>query len=242
MKTSRILPVLALAAMMVSCVKPDSKEIHFSVLGDSFSAYEGTVDPETNDVYPYNQAGLTGPEQMWFSQVSNSTGWVIERNNSFSGALICNFDDYNSGSYFAPYSYLCRMDNLGHPDVIFVFGGTNDIYRHTPLGDYVYDNWTTEQLCAFRPGLAYLFDGLKRQYPLAELYCLIDMELCINDSTIDDETRQAFIESMHRVAEHYQVKCIDIYGIKKTLWHPDVEGQEIIASQVIEALEIDFNI
>ena len=241
MKIKQIIAMMVAFSALTACVK-EPKIPSFSILGDSFSAYEGFVDPETNDVYPYDMLGLTGAEQMWWSQVADSTGWVMERNNSFSGALVCNFDGFSSGNYYAPHSYLRHMGDLGNPDVIFVFGGTNDIYQRAPLGDFVYSDWTEEQLSTFRPAMAYLFDGLKRLHPHAEIYCLVDMELCINDITIDDETRQAFIESMHRIADHYQVQCIDLYGIRKTHWHPDVKGQEIIARQVIEYVMADFNV
>lgn len=237
MKIKQIIVIMVAFSALTACVK-EPKIPTFSILGDSFSAYEGFVDPDSNAVYPYNQLGLTGTEQMWWSQVADSTGWVMERNNSFSGALVCNFDGFGSGSYYAPHSFLRRMDNLGNPDVIFVFGGTNDIYQRAPLGDFVYSDWTEEQLCSFRPAMAYLFDGLKRMYPHAEIYCLVDMELCINDAAIDDETRQAFIESMHRISSYYNMQCIDLYAIHKSHWHPDASGQKGIADQILEYIEM----
>jgi len=239
----RFLPLLAmaLAFMMSACVKTP-EPTRFSILGDSFSALEGYVDPDSNDPFIYyNDIGVTGPELMWWSKVVDSTGWVLERNNSFSGALVCNFEDFVTGEHYAPNSYIRRMDNLGNPNVILVFGGTNDIYKKAPLGDYEYSGWTEEQLCTFRPAMAYLLESLKQHHPRAKIYLLVDMELCISDTTIDDETRQAFIESMHHIASHYNVSCIDLYGIHKDLWHPDVQGQEDIARQVIEALAVDFD-
>lgn len=241
MNMKKILLFISLAMVMAACVKPD-EPVRFSILGDSFSSYKGYVTPETNDVFPYDKIGVTGPEQMWWAQVADSTGWIIERNNSFSGTLVSNFQDFNSGTYYAPNSFICRMDNLGNPDVILVFGATNDIYQRAPLGEYVYADWTEEQLCTFRPAMCYIIDGLKRQYPKAEIYVLVDMELCINDHSIEEETRQAFIESMHHVAEHYHVKSIDIFGIHKSSWHPNVQGQEDIARQVIEALLPEINV
>ena len=237
----KILLFLAVAIVMAACVKP-ADPVRFSILGNSFSAYEGYVFPETNDVFPYDGIGVTGPEQMWWSQVADSTGWTIERNNSFSGSLVCNYNDFNSGEYYAPNSFIRRMDNLGAPDVILVFGATNDIYHRAPLGEYVYADWTEEQLCTFRPAMCYLIDGLKRQYPKAEIYILVDMELCINDHSIEEETRQAFIESMHHVADHYHVNSIDIFGIHKSSWHPNAQGQDDIARQVIEALLPEVNV
>ena len=240
----RLLPILVLAVMMSACVEPNEPTTtRFSVLGDSFSALEGTVDPETNDVWTsYAHVGVTSSEQMWWHKVATEMGWAMDKNNSFSGSLVSNFYDFDSGDYYARYSYLRRMDYLGNPDVIFVFGGTNDIYKKAPLGDFVYSEWTEEQLYAYRPAMAYLLDYLKRQHPNAKIYFLIDMELCINDETIEDATRQAYIESMHRIANHYNVDCIDIYGIHKSYWHPNAQGQDDIARQVLEALGLDFNV
>lgn len=86
--------VLAFAAMMSACTKTpgDSDALRFSILGDSYSTFEGYVHPDSNDVYPYQNIGLTGVEQMWWAQVADSTGWILEKNNSFSGALMCNYD------------------------------------------------------------------------------------------------------------------------------------------------------
>lgn len=247
MKMKRLVPVLALAftALMSSCVKPDEpKEIRFSILGDSYSTYADNVDPETNDVYPYEINGLTGVEQMWWHILATEKAWPLEKNNSFSGALVCNMDYVN---YYGPYSFLRRMDDLGNPDVIFIFGATNDACAHdddnvpiVSLGDYVYSDWTEEQLCTFRPALAYLFENLKRKHPKAELYFLLDMDLGSGGIALD--RRDAFIESIHQISNHYHVKCIDLEGIQKSHWHPNVQGQETIARQVIEALEIDFNV
>ena len=240
----RLLPILALALLLSACGDPqEPSNVCFSILGNSFSALEGTVDPESNDVWSsYPNVGVTSPEQMWWHKVVTRTGWDLVKNNSFSGSLMSNYDGFNSGGYYAPHSFIRRMDDLGDPDVIFVFGGTNDIFRRAPLGDYVYSDWTDEQLSTFRPAMAYVLDNLKRQHPDAEVYFLVDMELCISDGTIEEATRQAFIESMHRIASHYNVNCIDIYGIHKKWWHPDDQGQKDIARQVIEVLEADFNV
>lgn len=243
----KLIPMLALAIMMSACVKPQPKTPCFSILGDSYSSYEGYVYPETNDVYPYDAIGMTSVEQMWWHKVAAETGWNVEQNNSFSGALVCNFDDFSSGSYYAPYSFLRRMNDLGQPDVIFVFGATNDACAHdegnepvVPLGDYVYSDWTEEQLCAFRPALSYLFDNLRQKYPQAKLYFLLDMNL--GSGGVTEERRAAFIESIHHISSHYNVTCIDLMGIQKSQWHPNAQGQETIARQVIEALQIDFNV
>lgn len=218
---------------MSACVK-EKEPTRFSILGDSYSSYAGYVYPDTNDVYEYPAIGVTGAEQMWWSQVADSTGWLLDRNNSFSGAMISNYDIME---YYKPASFINRMNNLGHPDVIFILGGVNDLWYGAPFGEYVYADWTEEQLRSYRPALAYLFDHLKRLYPRAELYFLLETDPC--PGGIDEETRLNFIISTHRIADHYNVDCIDLLDIHKSLWHPDVEGQKNIADHVLEYLETE---
>jgi hypothetical protein len=178
----KIVLIIAIAMAMTACVKP-VEPTKFSILGDSYSTYEGYVEPDSNAVFPYDEIGLTGVEQMWWSQVADSTGLLLERNNSFSGSLICNM---NAVNYYGPHSFIRRMNNLGNPDVIFILGGTNDVYYEAPFGDYVYSDWTEEQLCTFRPALAYLLDNMKRLYPNAKLYFLLETHPC--PGGIDTET------------------------------------------------------
>ena len=218
----------SLILLLSSCGKdPQPDPIKsFSVLGDSYSTFEGYVDPETNDVWTYYETiGVTEVEQLWWYQVGQSTGWTLEKNNSFSGSLICNM---NHANYYGPHSFLRRMDDLGNPDVIFVFGGTNDMWDEAPMGEFIYDDWTEEDLCSFRPALAYLFDGLKRLYPKAKLYFMADTAL-----------GEEFMESVHQITRVYEVPCIDLRGIEKDWAHPNAQGMTSIASQVIAALDRD---
>jgi len=234
----KLLPILAmsLALLISACTKP-VEPIRFSILGDSYSTFMGYVTPDTNDVWPYNSIGLTEVGQMWWQQVADSTDWTMEKNNSFSGSLICNM---NASNYYGPHSFIRRMDNLGNPDVIFIQGATNDVWNDVPFGDYVYSDWTEEQLCTFRPALAYLLDNLKRLYPNAELYFVLDTEPC--PGGISEETRLNLVESVHSITSHYNVYCIDLVGVNKTSWHPNVKGQKDIARQVLEAIAPDFNV
>ena len=230
---------MALAVIMSACVKPEEpKEVYFSILGDSYSAFRGSVQPETNDVYThYDSIGVTTVEQMWWHRLATKEGWILERNNSFSGSLVCNYNEFHAGAYYAPHSFIRRMDDLGHPDVIFVFGATNDACDGTPLGDYVYAGWTEEQLCTFRPALAYLFDNLNTMYPMAHVYFLLDMDL--GSGSLMPGVKEEYIESIHRISSHYNVDCIDLFSIYKEGWHPNDSGHRKIAEQVAAFLEMN---
>ena len=231
------LALVALAILMSACTKPnDPKEIRFSILGDSFSAFKGYVYPDSNDAWysppPHNNINVTQVEQMWWHKVATEMGWMLDKNNSFSGSLICNFWGYNAGPYYSPHSFIRRMDNLGNPDVIFILGGTNDVWNGAYYGDFVYSDWTEGQLEQYRPALAYLFENLKQLYPKAIVYFMIDTSLADFD-----QTGQLFVESAHTIARHYGIDCIDLHDIHKEWAHPDAEGQNDIAEQVLDYLE-----
>ena len=232
--------LMVVATMLGSCGKDEPQETYFSILGDSYSAFEGSVYPESNDIWyslpPNNLIDVTSVEEMWWHKVATEMGWVLDKNNSFSGSLICNFYGYNAGPYYGPHSFIRRMDNLGDPDVIFIFGGTNDVWNGAYHGDFVYSGWTEGELEQYRPALAYLFDNLKRLYPKAKLYFMVDMGLT------DSVGGQEFVESVHFIARHYGVDCIDLNDIHKSWAHPNAEGQDNIARQVVKALRIDFNV
>ncbi|MBQ6305212.1 MAG: hypothetical protein IJK78_01455 [Bacteroidales bacterium] len=236
MKAKTVLIALASVVVLSSCTKtPEPSEespLSFSILGDSYSSFKGTVDPETNDVWCYDTIGVTNAEQMWWHKVATKMEWTLDKNNSFSGSLICNYWDFNAGSYYKPHSFINRMDNLGDPDVIFVFGGTNDVWNGAYHGEYVYSDWTESQLEQYKPALAYLFENLKQLYPKAIIYFMIDTSL-----TGFDHTGQLFVESAHTIARHYGIDCIDLHDIHKEWAHPDAKGQNDIAEQVIDYLE-----
>jgi len=236
----KLFPILAMSLTLLisACTKPDEPtQKRFSILGDSYSTFTGYVTPETNDIWPYEEIGLNQPSQMWWWQVADSTSWVLEQNNSFSGSLICNM---NASNYYGPHSFIRRMNDLGNPDVIFILGATNDVWNNAPFGDYVYADWTEEQLCSYRPALAYLLDNMLRLYPNATIYFLLETNPC--PGGITEETRLNLIESTHNITNHYNVPCIDLNDIHKTQWHPDEIGQRSMAQQVLDYLMTEVNV
>ena len=117
------------------------------------------------------------------------------------------------------------MDNLGSPDIILVFGGTNDSWANVPVGEYVYQSPTTEQLYSFRPAMAYMLDGLSRLYPDAEVWFILNTGL-----------KPEINESVAEICRHYNVPVIRLTDIDKDWGHPTAKGMKAIASQVESAL------
>jgi hypothetical protein len=113
------------------------------------------------------------------------------------------------------------MDELGCPDIIFIFGATNDCWAGAPLGEYKYDGWTKEDLYQFRPAMAYMLDHMIDRYPNVEIYFLLNSGL-----------KEEFNGSVRAICKHYGMDCIELHDIDKQSGHPSVKGMEQICDQI----------
>ena len=200
-----------------------------SILGDSYSTYEGYLTPSTNAIWYHvknaeKKTDVTSVRQTWWHQLISQQGWKLCVNNSYSGATICN-TGYDGNDY-SDRSFLTRMDNLGCPDIIFIFGATNDSWAHSPIGEFKYDDITGGDLWTFRPALARLLSHMQDRYIGTDLYFIL------NDGLTGDIT-----SSVKTICEHYGVKCIVLHDIHKLSGHPSVQGMKQIAEQITEQLD-----
>ena len=197
-----------------------------SILGDSYSTFKGYVVPDTNAVwYPQKPENndVQDIRQLWWHQLIREHGYRLCQNNSFSGATICN-TGYDREDY-SDRSFCTRLWYLGDPAIILMFGGTNDSWAHSPIGDYQYGDWEKSDLYKFRPAIAYLLANLQNRYPGTEIYVIINTELG------DDVT-----SSMKTVCDHYNVKYIELKDIEKQWGHSSQKGMKAIVDQVAAAL------
>ncbi len=193
-----------------------------SILGDSYSTYENFVQPDSNRLWyrmvdPRND--VVSVDQTWWHLFIKENGYLLDRNNSFSGATICN-RGYDGADY-TPRSYITRMDNVGCPDILFIFGGTNDSWAGVPMGEYKYSGWTQAELFTFRPALAKLLWYCTLRYPNTEIYVLLNNELS------DDING-----SMRIICKHYGVPLIELRNIDKQGGHPSIKGMRQICDQI----------
>ena len=222
----RKVALFTVAVIACIAVQAQSKR-GISILGDSYSTFKGYVVPDTNYVwYPQEKAennDVQDVRQLWWQQLIRRKGYRLCQNNSFSGATICH-TGYDGADY-SDRSYCTRLWHLGSPDVIFVFGGTNDTWAKSPVGDFKYGGWTASDLYQFRPAMAYVLAHLQNRYPGAEVYVII------NDILSEDIT-----VSMKTICDHYQVPYIQLHDIDKQWGHPSQKGMRQIAEQVGVAL------
>lgn len=216
--------IIGLAAVMRADGTPE-----VAVLGDSYSTFEGCVSPASNAVWYFKggheHSDVREAGQTWWRILTDDAdaGLRLGVNNSFSGATICN-TGYDGADY-SDRSFLTRMNNLGSPDIILVFGATNDSWAGSPIGDYVYSDWTPRSLYSFRPALARLYAGLRELYPEAEVWFILNSDL-----------RPEIVESVGTISARYGVPVIALHDIDKHWGHPTAAGMRAIAAQVKTAL------
>ena len=211
-----------LVVLVTSFAAAQTKSV--SILGDSYSTYEDFMTPSTNELWYYaknveQKTDVKNVRQTWWHQVISENGWRLCINNSYSGATI-SYSGYDGNDYSAR-SFNTRMDNLGQPDVIFIFGATNDSWAGAPIGDYKYENITKADLYQFRPALAHMLQWMTDRYINTEIYFLLNNELS-----------EDINNSVKTICKHYAVPVIELKDIDKISGHPSVKGMRQIADQV----------
>ena len=214
--------LMLLAVMMTSLLSAQTKLV--SILGDSYSTYEDYVTPSTNELWYYaknsdQKTDVKDVRQTWWHQLIKENGWRLAVNNSYSGATI-SYTGYDGNDY-SPRSFNTRMDNLGQPDIIFIFGATNDSWAGSPIGDFKYEDIKKADLYEFRPALAHMLRWMTDRYVNTEIYFILNTEL-------KDEINT----SVKTICAHYGVPVITLTEVDKISGHPSVKGMRQIADQV----------
>ena len=222
MKFLKILSIALLSMFALRAIAGDKTKV--SILGDSYSTFEGCVTPSWNEVWYFNspkldKTDLTDPSQTWWRILLEDEDYVLEKNNSFSGSTICT-TGYNSAD-FSDRSFISRMYNLGNPDLILIFGATNDSWANSPLGEFKWKGWNKEDLKSFRPALTYLLQNITALYPESDFLYIIN-----------DGLKEEITTSIIEVCKRYNIPYVELKDIDKTAGHPNINGMRQIADQV----------
>lgn len=217
MKRTVIIAIMAVLTVAASAQKK------VSILGDSYSTFDGINPAGYAPFYPNDRNDVTKPEQTWWDLYIKAMGYQLEKNDSWGGTTICN-TGYGRRDVSAN-SFNARIDRLGNPDIIFVFGGTNDAWANSPIGEYKYKKWTDEDLKSYRPALACLLKSLKKQYKKAKVYVILNSEL-----------KEEINESTRAICKKCKVQLIELHDIEKQNGHPSISGMQAICDQLINAI------
>ena len=142
--------VITAAVLLFGCAAAFAQK-KVSILGDSYSTFQGYVTPGSNDCWYFGNGKnadsrntLETVEQTWWYRLVHGHGMELDVNNSWSGTTVC-LTGYR-GEDASDRAFITRMFNLGNPDIILVFGGTNDSWAGSPVGEYRYKDWKKADL------------------------------------------------------------------------------------------------
>ena len=215
-----------------------------SIMGDSISTFSGHI-PSGNAVY-YPNGDITDVRQTWWKKLLDKTGMTLEVNNSWSGSRLTN--GRGESSMFNAES---RYGNLGNPDIIMVFGGTNDFWQgndHAKLGEYNLSVTATKDLQYFKQAYQNLIEKLQTNYPNAVIYILVPIQRDLSYFTKNNEgwSLQELWNTCREIGDMYAVNVIDLskcginyYNYSQYLvdgTHPKESGMELICDYIYRHL------
>lgn len=201
------------------------------ILGDSYSTFEGIIPEGYNSWYhkePTHQTDVIKPEQTWWMQLIDCTESNLVLNDSFSGTTICHTGwtgDCIHNSFITRFEKLVKEDFFveNKVDKVIVFGGTNDNWAGSPIGEYKHSDWTKEDLYSFLPAVSYLIHRIKTVLPNAQVVLVINTEL-----------KDEVVNGIKENCKYHSVGCIELRDISKQEGHPDLLGMTQIKDQILQ--------
>lgn len=199
------------------------------IIGDSYSTFEGYIPEECACYYGADnqETDVTCVEQTWWYQLIQETGANLVQNCSSSGTTVCNIG--YDGADCSHVSFVARLDKLIRQnyfeehkvDTFIVFGGTNDSWADSPIGELQYSNWEKADLDATLPAFCYLLNQVKVHVPNAEVVVIVNCDL-----------KESIMEGYKKAAEEYGARVVALQNIDKMNRHPSVKGMEQIKEMV----------
>ena len=206
--------------------------LSFSIIGDSYSTYKGWIPVDY--LAWYSDSGnsqdndVNSVKQTWWHLLSKESKISLLTNSSYSGSTICNTgydgEDYSNNSFISRIKKDIgeNQTTTKKPDIIFIFGGTNDFWANSPIGELKYSNWSTEDLKNVLPSFCYMIDYLQLYNPNARIINII------NDGITNTNITNGMIEA----CKYYNIEYVLLTGISKTNGHPNQNGMISIKDQI----------
>lgn len=206
------------------------------IMGDSYSTYAGFIPNGYHSYYGDDRTAapvVKGVEKTWWRILSRKNNLNIVRNDSFSGSTICNTVRENLS---VESSFVSRIDKYlsegffseNEIDTMFVFGGTNDSWINSPVGEVKYSDWTDEDLKCVLPAFCYLIDRAKNV--VGEIVVVINNGL-----------KPQIIDGFVEACKKNGVKYLILEGVDKENGHPTEVGMEQISKQISDCLNFGVN-
>lgn len=202
-----------------------------AILGDSYSTYKGWIPGDYLSWYADEgndcENDMRSVEQTWWKMLIESHHLKLLTNCSYSGSTVCNTGYEAQDASTTSFLYRMKRELGEHramdqdPDILIVFGGTNDFWAQSPVGRILYENQTKEDLKAFGPAFCYMMKYLMDYNPNSVIY-----------NVVNDEITGEIREIMSKVCKHYGIHNIELENLDKQNGHPTVVGMAAIKEQI----------
>lgn len=231
-----------------------------SILGDSISTYGDPSATNENGTYcysyypaascRYSQDGVDSisfdVNNTYWMKLIEATGMLLGINDSYRGTRV-------SGTSSA-FNLQARIDHLGEngtPDVILVYGGTNDAGAGVALGTFNTENpanYTDEQIASlpvttFADAYRAMLIRLMKSYPLAEIIVVLPT---FTTSYYTITNLDLYVEVIKEACDFFGIKYIDarctgINVFNKATYlvdgvHPNVAGMNLLFEKIYRQL------
>ena len=195
------------------------------ILGDSYSTYKNLIPDGFASWYPGND--VDDAEKTWWRIALTGASASLLLNTSFSGTTICH-TGYD-GADCSHKSFLARLEKLAADgyfekntvNELWIFGGTNDSWANSPLGEITYGEISLEEKFKVLPGFSALL-ALAKSLPIGKILVLLNSEM-------KPEVENGYAE----MAAHYGVPSLRLHDIDKKDGHPTAKGMAEIAAQFL---------
>ncbi len=200
------------------------------IMGDSYSTFNGYIPKGYLPYYP--SLDVQSVENTWWKKFVVKTGINLVLNNSWSGSTICytgweKVDCSQTSSFIARYRKL-KDENFFSEyeiDTLLIFGGTNDSWSDSPLGEMMFSGWAESDLYNALPAICYFMSMLKSDLPNMNIVFIINSGL-----------KAEIVECIKKASAYYGVKSICLGEAEKVDGHPTAKGMTEICDQIIESL------
>ena len=189
-----------------------------SILGNSRCTFKG-YNPSSNRYY-YPKGNVDDVSKTWWWMVLDTIGASLDVNNSYSAGRITN-------THSTYPNYLSRIDNLGTPDIIFLWGGVNDQNNGIEVGtiDFSLPDEKLDE-SKFAPALILLIRKLKRLYINSQIIMFVE-----------DDLNGNYNETIHDISTYFGLNTIDFKNHSTSKFdalHYDEKGMTQIANETIK--------
>ena len=236
-----------------------------SILGDSISTFGDPDSRNENGTYcysyyptetcRYSTDGTVGSyqsikfdvEDTYWMKLIRATGMVLGINESWRGSKV-------SGSGNSAFNNQSRINHLGTngtPDVILVYGGSNDAGGGVSIGTFNTENpqnYTDEQITAlpvstFADGYRTMLIRLMNTYPFAEIVVILPT---FTTSYYTITNLDLYVEIIKEACDFFGIKYIDarctginIYNRASYMVdgiHPNTNGMKLLFEKIYKQL------